>query len=504
MGKDSFPFVSCPFPVPAISSGRWYNTSIAINHHKTRSGTLMNQLGLLAKKRTVFLLDKYFTGKTLDYRQILAILFPIFIDQGFMIIMSLLNTAMISSSGVAAVSAVSMVDSLNIFIISVFIALATGGTVIVAQYKGSGNPEMASNAASQAVTAVTMASVIISLLVISLHTPALQLLFGQAEADVLENAELYLIGSCFTYPLLAIYQAVTGVLRGVGETKATLILSIIINLSTFVFNLLFITLLGMGVWGLVISIILSRLLGMGASLFYLMKYSHHLRFRFKQALKLDLSIVRKIMFIGLPFAAEQMFFNGGKLLTQMYIVQFGTLALTVNAICNSISLVFQIGGAAVSVAIVTVVGQSIGAKNIDDAKKFIRSFLGLSNIIFVFAALILLPIFPFMVRLFSPPEEIISEIFKLTLLVAIAQPICWSASFILPSALRAAGDSKFTSITSLLTMWLLRVTLGYILGVGLELGVFGVWLAMVIEWGVRGLIFTLRFRGEKWYAHKLI
>jgi len=456
------------------------------------------------KRRTTFLLNKYFTGETLDYKQIIAIIIPIFVDQAFIILMSLLNTAMISSSGVAAVSAVSMVDSLNIFLVNVFVAVATGGTVIVAQYKGRGNADMVSKSAAQAISAVALLSILISAVVIIFHNPTLNLLFGRAEADVLDNARIFLIGSCLTYPFIAIFQAVTGALRGVAETKACLGLSFIMNLTYLFLNILFITVLDMGVVGLIISMLTARVLGMVISLIYLLKINQTLQFRIQNALKLDFSILKKIMIIGVPFAAEQMFFNGGKLLTQTFIVQLGTLAITVNAISGSISLVFQIGANALSIAIVTVVGQCIGRRNIEDARKFIKSFLWLSSIIFVIAAVILMPLFPWIVRLFSPPAEIIPEIFKLTVLIAITQPFLWSISFIMPSALRAAGDSNFTSITAMLTMWLFRVILGYVLGIPLGLDILGVWIAMVIEWGIRGSVFLWRFRGEKWYSRKLI
>lgn len=456
------------------------------------------------KQKSVFLLNKYFTGEVLDYKQIIAIIIPILVDQAFIILMSLLNTAMISSSGVAAVSAVSMVDSLNIFLINVFVAVATGGTVIVAQYKGSGNNEMVSKSAAQAISAVAIMSVFISVFVVIFHMPTLNLLFGRAEADVLQNAKIYLIGSCISYPFIALFQAVNGALRGVAETKACLGLSLIMNITFLALNVLFITVLDMGVMGLIISMLTARILGMAASLIYLLKYNQTLRFRIQNAIRLNWSILKKIMFIGIPFAAEQMFFNGGKLLTQTFIVQLGTLAITVNAISGSISLLFQIGANALSIAIVTVVGQCIGRRNIADARKYVKSFLGLSTVFFIIGDIILLPLFPVIVKLFSPPAEIIPTIFQLTVLIAIAQPLFWSFSFITPSALRAAGDSNFTSISSLLSMWLLRVILGYLLGITLGFGIMGVWIAMVTEWVIRGSVFMWRFKGEKWYSRKLI
>ncbi|WP_160723045.1 MATE family efflux transporter [Bacillus sp. USDA818B3_A] len=464
----------------------------------------MNKIAVKLKPRTVYLLDKYFTGESIDYKKLFAIITPIFVDQAFLIFMSLLNTAMISSAGVDAVSAVSMVDSLNIFLVNVFIAVATGGTVMVAQYKGSGNPEMVSKTATQAIMAVTLFSLLLSLLVITFHTPTLSLLFGKADPNVFQNARIYLIGSCLSYPLIAIFQAVTGALRGVGETKPCLNLSLLMNVTNTVLNILLITVFKMGIEGLVISTIIARLLGVAASLIYIVKYNETIRFTFRNALHIDMAILKKVMFIGLPFAAEQLFFNGGKLLTQTFIVQLGTLAMTSYAIANSIALLFQMGPNSLSIAIITVVGQCMGRRNIQDARKFILSLIGLGSVLFLIADMVLIPLFPLLIKMFNAPDEIIPTIFTLILISAIGHPLLWPVSFIMPSALRAAGDSNFTSIASLLSMWLLRVVLGYLLGITFGFGIIGVWTAMNIEWGMRTLIFSWRFKGKKWYAHKLV
>lgn len=456
------------------------------------------------KQKTVFWLNKYFTGDSIDFREMIDIIIPLFVDQAFLIIMSFLNTAMISSAGVAAVSAVSMVDSINIFLINVFVAVATGGTVIVAQYKGSGNNTMVSKTATQAISAVTIFSLLISAIVIIFHIPALNLLFGNAEANVFQYARIYLIGSCISYPFIAVFQAVCGALRGVGETKPCLTLSLFMNLTNTFLNVLFITIFHMSVEGLVISIILARILGMAAALFYILKYNETIHFQMKNAFHFDYSILKKVMFIGLPFAAEQFFFHGGKLLTQTFIVQLGTLALASYAIGNSIALLFQMGPNALSIAIVTIVGQCIGRRNIQDARKFIKSLIALSTILFLISDVILLPLFPLMMKMFNPPDEIIPTLYVMMLISAAAQPLFWSSSFIMPSALRAAGDSNFTSIAALLSMWLLRVILGYLLGITFGFGVIGVWVAMITEWLSRGIIFVWRFKGTKWYAHKLV
>lgn len=440
----------------------------------------------------------------MNYKQILALFIPILIDQAFIIGLNLVNTAMISSSGVAAVSAVNMIDSLNMFLINVFVAVATGGTVVVAQYKGSGNDRMISQAAAGSLASVSLLALLISLPMLIFHNPATNLLFGTADPDVLANARTYLVGSMSSYLGIAVVQAVNGALRGVGKTQASLMLSLIMNGTYVLLNILFVSVLDMGVLGMSIAINIARYLAAICALYYLLKKDESLRVRLTNLFHFPIAMLRKIMFIGVPFAAEQMFFNGGKLLTQIFIVHLGTYALATNAIGSTLAAVAQIPAGALSLTIVTVVGQCMGRRDIADARKFIKSFVWLCSGFFVLMLLIMLPLFHPLISLFSPPEAIVSDLFTVTLINLIAQIPLWSISFIIPAALRAAGDSKFTSLVAMLSMWLFRVVLGYILGIVLGYGIVGVWLAMNVEWSIRGIVFIYRFRGEKWYQHKLI
>ncbi|RTE05434.1 MATE family efflux transporter [Paenibacillus whitsoniae] len=449
-------------------------------------------------------LNKYFTGDAIDYRHIIALYVPILVDQAFLVGMNLINTAMISSSGVAAVSAVSMIDSLNIFLISVFIAVSTGGTVVVAQYKGSGNDRMVSRAAASSVSSVSLLALAISVLILLFHSPALKLLFGAAADDVFANAKTYIVGSSLSFTGIAIVEAVCGALRGIGKSRSSLKLSLIMNLTYVVLNVLFINVLHMGVHGLTIAMNISRYGAAAVALLYLFKLDTNLRVQLREMLQINWAMVKKISYVGFPFAAEQMFFNGGKMLTQVFIVSLGTHALATNAIGNSLATVFQIPSMALSITTVTVIGQCMGRQNVRDARKFAKAFIGLSSFSFILMTLILLPLFRPIVGLFHPPEDIMHDLFIITLINALMQIPLWPLSFLMPAALRAAGDSKFTSITAMLSMWLFRVVLGYVLGIVCHMGIVGVWLAMNIEWGVRGGVFLWRFRGDKWYRHRLI
>ncbi|MDQ1914545.1 MATE family efflux transporter [Paenibacillus sp. GD4] len=449
-------------------------------------------------------MTKYLSGESIDYRQVLSLFLPILIDQAFLVGLSLVNTAMISSSGVAAISAVSMVDSLNLFLINVFVALATGGTVVVAQYKGSGNDGMVSKAAAASLSTVTLVAAVLSLVVLVFYHPILKMLFGTAEPEVFTHAGTYLVGSGLSYLGIAFKEAVSGALRGIGRTRVTLGLSLIMNLSYVLLNIVFVQFLDMGVLGLSVAVNISRYLAAACALYYLLRMDANLRIRIKDMLAWNFSMIKKIMFIGLPFAAEQMFFNGGKMLTQIYIVSLGTYAIATNAISNVFAMLLQIPAIALSTALVTVVGQCIGRRNIQDARKFTRTFLWLASGSLLLTGIILIPLFRPMVTLFHPPAEIMDDLYLIMLVNTLAQIPLWPISFLLPGALRAAGDSRFTSVSAMLTMWVVRVVLGYVFGITLGFGVIGVWAAMQLEWGVRGVIFLWRYRGEKWYRHRLV
>lgn len=449
-------------------------------------------------------LEKYLSGESINYHKVLDIFLPVLIDQAFVFGLNILNTAMISSSGVAAVSAVSMVDSLNVFLVSVFIALSTGGTVVVAQYKGNGNRKMVSKSAAANISAVFLFAFIITIIAVVLHVPTLNLLFGKADADVFSNAKIYLIGSCISYCGIATEEAVCGSLRGVGETKSSLILSFFMNFSYVMLNFLFINILHMGVLGMVISLNIARYAAGILAIIYLAVSDTPVNFKIRDTLQFNWSILKRIFFVGLPFAAEQMFFNGGKILTQTFIVSLGTYALAINAISNSLAGLFQITGNSLSITLITVVGQCMGRRNINDAKKFTHSFVLITSASFIIIAAMILCLFNPLISLYHPPEQIVHSIFIITVINSVFQILIWSVSFIIPSALRAAGDSKFTSVSSMLSMWLVRVVLGYILGILTPLGVIGVWLAMDLEWGVRGTIFLVRLHGDKWYQHHVI
>ncbi len=456
------------------------------------------------RKRTDSFLTKILSGNSMSYKQILAIFFPVLLDQAFVTALNMLNTAMISSSGLSAVSAVSTVDSINLFLLNVIMAIATGGTVIVAQYKGRGELPMMTKSASQSVLTTGGAAIFISVLLLLFQAPLLSFLFGNAEPDVFYNAGIYSMGSFLSYPAFAIYSAIGGAMRGAGNTKGSLSISIVTNTVYILLNFLFINLLNMGVLGLSVSLNVSRILGALFALYLLLKRSPTFSIKPQELFIFDFTLAKRILTVGIPLATEQMFFHGGKILTQTFVVQLGTLSMSINALSNSINSLIQLSGGAMGTTAVTVIGQCMGNNDIKDAKKFTKSLIGVSAFLMLISSCIVLIFFSFFVGIFSAPAEIVPSIFRIILVAAIVSPIIWPTSFVLPNVLRASGDGKFTSIASMLSMWLFRVVVGYILGISFGFGIEGIWYAMYSEWGVRTAIFIMRFISGKWCKHKLI
>lgn len=448
--------------------------------------------------------QKHFSSPLFAPKDVFQLTLPIIVDQSFVIGMSLLNTAMISSAGIAAVSAVNLVESLNIFFISVFIALATGGTVMVAQARGKHEEQLVERSGTGTLTVVFGLALLLATFILLFHRPLLTGLFGGSSPAVMANAKIYLIGSMLSYPALAIVEAACGILRGVADTRASLFLSAFTNIGYVLLNLLFIQVFHWGIVGMSVAINIARLLGAILSLWYLTYQNDSLHFSFKRLVPIDFPLVKKVLKVGFPFAAEQLFFNGGKILTQIFIVQLGTLALSANAIGGSLTMLLEIIPGSLALALVPIVGQSIGANDQKSVQKFWRSFLGLASISTLLTSGLLILAYPIIIRLFNAPKAVEQQVFLLLLLVSVARILVWPISFITPSALRAAGDASFTSIVSLITMWSIRIILGYLLGITFHYGLIGVWLAMCVEWGIRGIIFTFRMKRGKWRTKKII
>ncbi|QCA28851.1 MATE family efflux transporter [Vagococcus xieshaowenii] len=440
----------------------------------------------------------YFTGEGVTSSEIFTILLPVMIDQFFLVSFNFINTAMISSSGQEAISAVNMIGSLNIFLVQIFSAIGLGGTVLIAQTFGKKEFKKLGKLSAGVIHSTFIVGSIIMLLFLIFHQFILGLLFGTADDLVMHNARIYFIGILCSYPAHSIIEGINGSLRGIGKTKESLKNSLIMNTLYLASNFVFVIVLHQGISGLIISLLLSRYLTLGVAGMNLYRQSHQFNLTKQDILSIQPKEDKVIIQTAIPFAAEYMFFNGGKIIMQIMIVSLGTSYIAANAISVSWIQMAEIIPSALSTALVPIIGQAVGRGSIHDIKKLTKTFVLTGMGSFVLIHLVMLPLFPFAMKLFNAPSELIPLIFRIYINTLIMHVLFWSPSFILPSSLRAIGDGVFTTKVSLLTMWLFRVGVGYVVGIKLGYGLIGLFVIMTLEWGIRSIVFMWRFKTGRW------
>ena len=420
------------------------------------------------------------------------------LEQVLSITVGLADTIMVSSVGEAAVSGVSLVDMLNVLIINVFAALATGGAVVVAQLLGARQNRHACSAARQLYFVVTCISVTLSIIVMLVRTPLLRLLFGSIEPDVMDSALTYLTVSVFSYPVLAIYNAGAALFRAQGNSRVSMWIAGLINLVNLIGNSLLIFVLKWGVAGAALSSVLSRGAAAVVITVLLTHTEHIVCLRRGGHFRPDGALIRRILQIGVPNGLENSLFQLGRILVVSMIALFGTTQIAANAVANNLDAVACIPGQAMNLAIITVVGQCIGAGDLAQAKRMAKKLLKITYLILSCCCLATILLTPLVLRIYSLSPEALSLGRTLIYIHNFSAMLIWPLSFTMPNVLRASNDVRYPMVCSVASMMLLRLASGYLFAVVFQLGAIGIWIAMVADWLCRGILFTARFASGKW------
>ena len=422
------------------------------------------------------------------------LILPLIIEQFLAVMVGMADIMMVSSAGEAAVSSVALVDLINVLIINIFAALATGGAVVCAQSIGAQNLERANRAANQLLYIVTAAALGIMVLVLFCKAGLLGLLFGQVEPEVMEGAVTYFVISALSYPFIAVYNGCAALLRAMGNSKASMCVSAYMNGQNIAGNAVFVFVFHQGVAGVALSSLLSRIAAAGLMLALLhgrrnpVRVSGLLRFRFEPA------VMAQILRIGVPNSLENSFFQLGRVLLVSLISTFGTAQTAANAVANNIDNFGVIPGQALGLALITVVGQCVGAGDWDQVRAYTKRLVKLTYLCTWGLNAALLLGLPLILRLYSLTPETQWYAAVLIFIHNGCAMLFWPLAFTMPNALRAAGDVRVPMVISITSMLVVRVGGSYLLGLHFGLGAIGVWLAMVGDWVVRLICFVLRAR----------
>ena len=426
------------------------------------------------------------------------LILPLVVEQFLAIAIGMADTVMVTSVGEAAVSGVSLVDTISLLIIQVFSALATGGAVVASQYLGRQDECGACRAAKQLLYAVTGVALFLTGLCLLAREHLLFFIFGQIEPAVMDSALSYLLLTAASYPFLAIYNAGAALFRSMGNSKISMFASMVMNAVNVAGNAVFIYGFDMGAAGAGLGTLLSRVAAAAIMLILTCQPTQILFIHQVWKPEWESGMLKSILKVGIPLGLENGVFYGGKLLVASLISSLGTAAIAANAIANSLSTLPNIPGTSIGLATITVMGQCMGARQPEQGALYTKKLLRLSSLCIGAICVFLLIAATPLVTLFDLSPAATEMAIQIVRLFALFSIFFWVPAFGLPYSLRAAGDAKFTMTVSMFSMVLFRVALSYVLVWVTPLGLIGVWLAMFTDWICRSIFFALRFAGGKW------
>lgn len=432
------------------------------------------------------------------------LIFPLFVEQFLLMFVGIADTFVVSFSGEADVSGVSLVTSFNTVLIFLFTALSSGGAVIISQYIGSDNKRSASRSAGQLLMISAVISTIITILILSFHTQLLKLLFGKIEDDVMAACDTYLIITTVSLPALAVYDAGAALCRSIGKTNVTMYISIAANVINVVGNCIGVFALKLGAAGVAYPSLISRIISAVAVTIFCFLKKNKIQYKPGDIFAWDKDLLKKIMKIALPNGAENGVHQLVKVALSSMVALFGTYQIAANGVAQSIWSLASIMGLAMAPVYTTVIGQCMGARDVNAANFYFKK---LNKITFVLSVLwngFIFAVTPLIVHFSAISPEAKSLVIKLVLINNIFNGIAYPFAGPLGNGLCAAGDVKFTMIWSISLTIGARLLFSAIFGMWMHMGVIGVAIGMSIDLVIRGAIFIWRQKSQKWTKFRLI
>ena len=437
-------------------------------------------------------------------RDLRKLLIPLIIEQVLTSLMGIADTMMVANVGAAAVSGVSLVDSINKLVLFLFTAMATGGTIVCSQCLGRRDKANSDRAARQVLLSTFALSIIVMAVCLIFRKGLLRMIFGSVEADVMAAAEVYFLVTAFSYPFLALFNAGAALYRAAGNSRLPMLVSVAGNLLNVVGNALLLFVFDLGVAGAAIATTVSMAATAVAMLIYLRRPGQAVDVGRYCAIRPDFRTIWLVMRIGLPSGVENAMFQLGKLVVQSTVSTLGTTAIASNAIVVVLEYLTSMPSQAIGIGLMTVAGQCIGAGRLDEAKRNMKKLTLWSTLVLLLTNWFIF----FLTRPVCAVSGLDADAAALTwqvmLVISIVKPFLWALAFVPANGMRAAGDVRFGMMTTTVSMWVFRVGLTTVLCRVLSVGLVGIWCGYFADWLVRSIVFTLRYRSGKWAEKRVI
>ena len=443
-------------------------------------------------------------GYLYSNRALLYLFIPLLVEYALEFFVGLADSIMVASLGEAAISGVSLVDFLMQLLIFSFSALATGGAVVAGQYLGDRQIDKARNSATQLVWFSTILSIILMIVVVLLRQILIGVLFGQIEADVWNNADMYLYIVALSIPFIAIYNAGAAIFRTTNDTTLPMKIMLVCDVLNILGNAYCIYFLGWDVRGVAIPTVISRVVAAIAVMYFAVDedYKLHIKRTFRH--RFDTKILKKVLQVGIPYGIENGLFQLGRVLVLSLVSTFGTMAIAANSVGYSIGIFSVLPGFAVNLGLTAVISNCVGANDYDQARYYNKKCLILVFISHIIINLIIFAILPMVLGIYNLSAETARMTTEMVIWHGIFAIVIWPLSFTIPATFRGAGDSKSVMYISLAVMFTCRIALSYVIADWMGIGVFGTWIAMFIDWYVRAGIYIYRYFSNKWTEYRVV
>lgn len=442
--------------------------------------------------------------ETLGFKQVMDAIVPAVFDTLLLAVINMANTAMVSSSGPGVVAATSLTATLSTVFQCIFSAFTTGGSILIAQNKGRRDMKKLCEVMREMfLTGVVLAAVVGALLIL-FGRPVFVFFYGAINDElVIQNGVLYLMGISLSHPIFSFYQSALATLRAMGDGKACMAVSVTSGVVNILVNCITIYGFRLGIVGIVISTTCNRVAAAFLAYWLLKKRHPELEISLKTMFRHSRGTLKRLFLVSVPFFLEGFFYSAGNLVNSSVLTSCGAAAVDAMSIANSM-MFWQAASGGVETGSLAVIAQCVGAGRPKEARRMTNNFIWLGTGIVAVTAAVLLPLTNVIMAAYSPTPEAAQYIPSLVLIGAATWLLVAPSGSIGASGMRASGDALFASIVAMVAMWGIRIGLGYVLAIVCGMGVYGIFLAIALEWAFRGALFTWRRCSKYWCRHSLI
>lgn len=431
-------------------------------------------------------------------RDLFKLFLPLIIEQFLEFLVGLVDSIMVAYVGESAVSGVSLVDFVMALLISLFAALSTGGAVIAGQYIGKKKMKEARDAMDELVWFSSFVSIIIMIIIYLMKPLILNGLFGPITDEVRRDANTYLMITAVSIPFLALYNAGAAIFRTMGNSKLPMKVMLAMNIAHAVGNAILIYGFHFGIEGVAIPTLITRIAA--AVIIITLAFNKKNPVFIKKSLKHKFNwlMIKRILSIGIPYGLENGLFYLGRIIVLSLVATFGTAAIAANAVSGTI-VVFQVlPGIAIGLGLTVVISRCVGAGDYEQAKYYTKKIMGIVYLGNVLICVLVVTLLPSILNIYGLSETATSLTTKIVWWHTAFSVVIWPLAYTLPVTFRASGDAKFPMIVGIVSMFFCRIALAYLLGIYFNMGMFGTWVAMFIDWIVKAIIFIYRYISGKW------